>query len=55
MYNYIRENRFFQRNAAVAMGNSGDESYIPDLVQELDNEHEIVRTHVAWALKRLRP
>lgn len=31
MYNYIRDVDMFRRNAAVAMGNSGDERFIPAL------------------------
>lgn len=50
MYNYINDKKYFQRNAAVAMGNSKNRDYVPDLAQELTNPHEIVRLHVAWAL-----
>lgn len=53
MYNYIRDRRLFQRNAAVAMGNTHDERYVPDLVEELDNESELIRAHVAWALGQI--
>lgn len=50
MYNYIREPRLFQRNAAVALGNTHDEAYVPHLIQELQHPDEAVRGHVAWAL-----
>lgn len=50
MYNYIKEKKYFQRNAAVAMGNTGNREYIPDLVQELENPDEVIRIHVVWAL-----
>jgi epoxyqueuosine reductase len=50
MYNYIRDLRLFQRNAAIAMGNSGDDRYIPHLAQELDSPHHLIRSHAAWAL-----
>lgn len=50
MYNYLKEKRFFQRNAAVALGNTRDEAYLPELAKELDNEEEVVRGHVAWAM-----
>lgn len=53
MYNYIKEMRFFQRNAAVAMGNSGDDSYIPALTAALADPTATVRGHAAWALGRL--
>ncbi|HBT94965.1 MAG TPA: PBS lyase [Coriobacteriia bacterium] len=50
MYNYITNLRLFQRNAAVAIGNSHDVRYLPDLARELSSESELVRAHVAWAL-----
>lgn len=53
MFNYIKETRFFQRNAAVAMGNSGDSAYIPHLTAALENSAATVRGHAAWALGRL--
>ncbi|MDL2285304.1 HEAT repeat domain-containing protein [Desulfovibrio sp. OttesenSCG-928-F07] len=53
MYNYLKEKHFFQRNAAVAMGNSGDDSYIPDLVEAMENPTPTVRAHAAWAMGRL--
>lgn len=53
MFNYIKEMRFFQRNAAVAMGNSGDTGYIPDLARALSDPAATVRGHAAWALGRL--
>ncbi|MGI6033916.1 MAG: epoxyqueuosine reductase [Coriobacteriales bacterium] len=54
MYNYISDPVLFQRNAAIAMGNSGDRKWIPDLTAELDNESPIVREHVRWALDKLQ-
>ncbi len=53
MYNYIREKKYFQRNAAIALGNLGDSQYIPDLSMALKTPHETVRGHAAWALGRL--
>jgi epoxyqueuosine reductase len=53
MYNYIRDPRLFQRNAAIAMGNSGDQRYIPELQKEQDNPCDFIREHVNWALERL--
>jgi len=53
MYHYIRDQKFFRRNAAVALGNSGDPAAVPHLVQALDDPEEVVRAHVAWALGRL--
>lgn len=54
MYNYVDVPAVFQRNAAVAMGNSKDERYIEDLEEELDNPNEMIRSHVRWALDEIR-
>ena len=53
MYNYVRDPAVFQRNAAVAMGNSGDPRYIPHLESELDNPDDAVRSHARWAIGKL--
>ncbi len=53
MYNYIRDRKFFQRNAAIALGNQGDRSAVPALAETLGDPEEVVRAHVAWALGRL--
>lgn len=53
MYNYIKEPRYFQRNAAVAMGNSGDRAYVKALREALAGADEMVREHAAWALGKL--
>jgi epoxyqueuosine reductase len=43
-----------RRNAAVALGNSGDRSSVPTLVQALNEDpHPMVRGHIAWALGRI--
>lgn len=42
-----------KRNAAVAMGNRGDERYVPALTAALGDESPLVREHAAWALERL--
>jgi len=44
-----------QRNACVAMGNAGDNGFVPLLIAALDNEAAMVRAHAAWALARLAP
>ncbi len=42
------------RNAAVAAGNSGDRSFVPDLVRLLAREEDpLPRAHAAWALGQL--
>ena len=53
MYNYIKKQKYFQRNAAVAMGNTGDASYVPELALAMGNPAEIVRAHAAWALGKI--
>jgi epoxyqueuosine reductase len=42
------------RNLCVAMGNSGDERFVPWLEQAAQHSDPIVREHAAWALERLR-
>jgi epoxyqueuosine reductase len=43
-----------RRNAAVALGNGGDEGCISALTEALEgDDHPIVRGHAAWALGRL--
>jgi len=41
------------RNVAVAMGNSGDRRYIPDLMAALNDPDILIRGHAAWALGQL--
>ena len=53
MYNYIREKKYFQRNAAIALGNMGDPAFIPDLAQAMEDSEELVRGYAAWALGRI--
>lgn len=53
MPNYIREKKYFQRNAAIAMGNSSDPSYIPHLAKAMQDSEEIVRGYAAWALGKI--
>jgi epoxyqueuosine reductase len=43
-----------QRNAAVALGNVGDESALPSLDGAMrTNPHPVVRGHAAWAIGRI--
>lgn len=53
MYNYIKHKKYFQRNAAIAIGNTGDSSYIPDLVQAMQDTEGLVRGYTAWALGKI--
>jgi epoxyqueuosine reductase len=41
------------RNAAVALGNSGDRRAVPALILALQDSEPLVREHAAWALKQL--
>ncbi len=42
-----------QRNACVALGNIGDVSAVPALIQTLQHAEQLVRGHAAWALGRI--
>lgn len=54
MYNYIRDLEVFRRNAAVALGNSGDPSHLPTLQNALEKtEDEVTRDTIAWAIGKL--
>lgn len=50
MYNYIRDKKLFQRNAAIAIGNTKNDKYIPVLEEAFAEAEDTVRVHVAWAL-----
>jgi len=43
------------RNAAVALGNSGDLSVLPVLEQARHDQEPLVREHAEWAIQRLAP
>jgi epoxyqueuosine reductase len=43
-----------RRNAAIAMGNSGQHEFIPQLEQMALDEDSNVAEHARWALERLR-
>ena len=42
-----------QRNACVALGNTGDRAAVPALAQALTQGEPLVRGHAAWALGRI--
>ena len=42
-----------QRNACVALGNSGDPAAVPGLTRALTSAPPLVRAHAAWALGRI--
>ena len=53
MYNYIREKWIFKRNAAIAIGNSHDASYLPALHKALSEHDERVEPYIIWAIKQI--
>ena len=53
MYNYTDVYWVFQRNAAIAIGNSGDKSYLPALGKAKDVCPPEVQEYIDWALERL--
>ncbi len=53
LYGYIWEKKFIQRNAAIALGNSGDSAALPHLERAMEDPAEMVRAYAAWALGRL--
>lgn len=53
MHNYLKEPKYFQRNAAVALGNAGDRTAVDDLIKAMSSKEKLIRGHAAWALGRL--
>lgn len=53
MYNYIRGIRYFRRNAAIAMGNLGEEAFLPELAKAKDDPDDMVREAVTWAMQKI--
>lgn len=45
----------FVRNVMIAVGNSGDQSLLPAVVDRLDDEDAMVRGAAVWAFSRLAP
>ncbi|MDD5127816.1 MAG: HEAT repeat domain-containing protein [Dehalococcoidales bacterium] len=52
-YNYITEKKYLQRNAAIALGNTCDSAFIPDLSRAMSDPAPLVRGYAAWALGRI--
>ena len=44
-----------RRNAAVVLGNRGDERALPALAEALADDDPVVRGHAAWAIGRIAP
>jgi epoxyqueuosine reductase len=42
------------RNAAIAMGNSGEKRFLPILEELADNEGKTVASHACWAFEKLK-
>jgi epoxyqueuosine reductase len=53
MYNYITDRKYFQRNAAIALGNTRDPGHISILDQAMGNPEALIRGYAAWALGRI--
>ncbi len=53
MYNYIKDKKYLRRNAAIALGNTGDPEHIPVLARAIEDPEELVRGYSAWALGRI--
>lgn len=53
MFNYIKDRKYFQRNAAIALGNLGDPANVPYLTIAMKDPEELVRGYAAWALGRI--
>jgi epoxyqueuosine reductase len=45
--------RVLQRNALIALGNSGDEKFVEEIIPFLNDERPQIRKHAAWALGKL--
>ena len=53
LLHHIKYRRYFQRNAAVALGNLGEEESVPALTRAMRDLDELVRGHTAWALGKI--
>jgi epoxyqueuosine reductase len=53
MYNYIKDKKYLRRNAAIALGNTGNSEHIPVLARAMEDTEEIVREYSAWALGKI--
>ena len=53
MFNYIRDLDIFRQNAAIAMGNSADASYLPALRRAAEEGSDQVRRFALHAIDRL--
>jgi epoxyqueuosine reductase len=44
-----------RRNAVIAMGNSGNQDFLPRLQVLVDDADPVVAEHARWAVERLMP
>lgn len=49
---WIRRTRF-RRNVAIVLGNIGDPSAVPSLIDALSDREPVIRGHAAWALGKI--
>jgi epoxyqueuosine reductase len=43
-----------RRNAVIAMGNSGNEKFVPTLAKLVEDEDSVVAEHAQWGLNQLK-
>ena len=53
MYNYIGDMDLFRRNAAIALGNTGDPSHVPALEKAMEDKNPLVFEAAQWAIEKL--
>ena len=53
MYNYIKDYRYFRRNAAIVMGNSGNTKWLPALERAAKDKDPLVADAANWAIQML--
>jgi epoxyqueuosine reductase len=53
MYNYINDKKYFQRNAAIALGNMGNPEHLSILDRAMANPEPLIRGYAAWAVGRI--
>ena len=54
MFNYIKDLDLFRRNAAIAMGNSGEARYLPALEAAAQQGTPTVREAALWAIDQIQ-
>ena len=54
MFNYINDLDLFRRNAAIAMGNSGELRYLPALEEAAQQGTPTVSEAALWAIGQIQ-